>query len=183
MLVDDVTDAFVGENTSDTTDASGLPPHSFEVVANGGIDTDIAQSIWDSKPAGIRPFGTTSASATDDNGDLQSVSFSRPTSIAVEFDITLTYEEGIYGGGLEAEGDALVQQVLKTLGDTLLIGDDVILVKFICEVLDNVPGVTDISSLKAGKGVAPTLEDNLIYEFREQATFDTADITVNSSPA
>ena len=47
------------ENDTDFKSASGLPPHSFEVVAYGGLDEDIAKAIFKRKAAGVQTFGNT----------------------------------------------------------------------------------------------------------------------------
>lgn len=47
------------ENDTDAESSSGLPPHSIEIVAYGGLDEDIATAIFRRKAAGIQAFGNT----------------------------------------------------------------------------------------------------------------------------
>jgi uncharacterized phage protein gp47/JayE len=80
------------ENVTDTVDANGLPPHSFEIIASGGTDSVIAATIWANKPAGIETYGSTSVSVTDSEGVAHTVRFSRPTLkvINVNYRATVT---------------------------------------------------------------------------------------------
>lgn len=69
--VDGVTFAAGYENYNDTTDAAGRPPHSIEIVVQGGSDEDVANIIWKNKAGGIRAYGKHYAYATDINGNRQ----------------------------------------------------------------------------------------------------------------
>lgn len=51
--VEGVTFAAGYENYNDTTDAAGRPPHSIEIVVQGGTDEDVANIIWKNKAGGI----------------------------------------------------------------------------------------------------------------------------------
>lgn len=51
--------AVVGEeNDTDGNSASGLPPHSIEIVAYGGLDEEVATAIYRRKAAGIQTSPT-----------------------------------------------------------------------------------------------------------------------------
>lgn len=76
--VEGVTAAQVVSNRSMVTDAAGRPPKCFECLVAGGSDEDVAMCIWQNQPAGIQPYGNTSVEITDDSGDSQVISFSRP---------------------------------------------------------------------------------------------------------
>jgi hypothetical protein len=78
------------ENTTDYIDANGLLPHSYQVVVFDGRQPNlaqnnpiIAQSIWANKPAGLRPYGTTSVTTLDSQGVQRVVTFTRPTPLPV----------------------------------------------------------------------------------------------------
>ena len=73
-----VTAAKVVSNRKMQVDAQGRPAKSFEALVVGGSDQDVARCIWDNMPSGIEPYGNTSVSITDDAGDNQIISFSRP---------------------------------------------------------------------------------------------------------
>ena len=46
------------ENDTDETNASGLPPHSIELVVYGGLDEEIAKAIHRRKARASRPTAT-----------------------------------------------------------------------------------------------------------------------------
>ena len=52
--VEGVTYATGYQNDTDETDADGRPPHSIEIVVQGGSDAAVANVIWKNKAAGIR---------------------------------------------------------------------------------------------------------------------------------
>lgn len=83
----------VNENTSATSSADGLAPHSFEALFfdnNLVSNVEIAQTIWNSKPAGIATSGNLTANATDSDGILRPVRFTRATPLSVRIDLFFT---------------------------------------------------------------------------------------------
>lgn len=150
LLVDGVTEAFVFENPTDVTDGNGLPPHSFEAVVLGGSDVDVAQAIFDDKPAGIATYGgDISEVIVDSQGTSHTILASRADPVEMFLAITV-----ITDGNYPADGDTQVAAQLKALGDTLGIGDDVIYNQFLAECLttaDGVSGVVDVQSLALDK--------------------------------
>ncbi len=137
--VDDVVGVKINENRTDTTDGDGLPPHSFEAVISGGTDLDIAEKIWEIKPAGIETHGSTTQNITDSQGDTQAIKFSRPTTQYAYLRVTLTkYAEEEYPAG----GDAQVAANLLAFGNTLDIGDDILVQRFLTPIFE----VSGISS-------------------------------------
>lgn len=76
--VDGVTGCQIYENRT-AVEVDGIPAHAFETVVQGGTSSDIAEQLWQTKPAGIETAGNVSVVVTDSNGDGQTVSFSRAT--------------------------------------------------------------------------------------------------------
>jgi len=74
-----VQETLIYENTTDSVDAYGIPAHSYMVIVNGGVNQDVAQSIWDNKPTGISPVGNTSIDIIDYTGNTKQIQFQRPT--------------------------------------------------------------------------------------------------------
>ena len=74
-----VRDALVYVNETETTDSTGLPPHSLGVVVRGGYADAVAQAIYDKKAPGIGTWGSTSGNATDAQGHTHGISFTRYT--------------------------------------------------------------------------------------------------------
>lgn len=160
LEVDDVTEALVFENTTDVTDANNVPPHAIECVVLGGADADIAETIFDYKPAGIATYGTDiTESVVDSQGISHTVYASRADPVEMFIAITV-----ITDGNYPTNGDDQVAAILKALGDTLDIGDDVIYAQFFGESLetaDGVSGVVDIQSLAIDKRPATVVCANV----------------------
>ena len=90
------------ENREDI-EVDGRPPHSFEVVIVGGVDQEIADILWQIKPAGIQTVGNApnntglGISVLDSNGDLQIMHFSRPVNKYITMVLSLfEYDEEIF---------------------------------------------------------------------------------------
>lgn len=83
------------ENDTNEFDDMGRPPHSVEVVVDGGDKTEIAQQIFATKCGGI------STCCTEENGEIVVlkgvygedviIRFNRPTNIYVWFQIGVTF--------------------------------------------------------------------------------------------
>lgn len=176
----DVEQVFVFENFTDDdlTGSGGLPPHSFEVVVQGGDPDQIAETIWQVKPAGIRPYGSEFRTITDSQGFDHDMYYSRP----VEVPIYLTFNVVVDSGLFPVDGANQVKAAIKTYGDELSIGEDVIVLQFKCVPL-SVAGVQDVTSFWIDDITPPSGDTNIPIAPRERATFDTGDITVNVIPA
>lgn len=82
------------ENPTNSTDANGLPPHSFAIVASGGNATAIAQAIADHKTPGTQTVGTTTITVFDNHGMPIAIHFYRPTPATIGVQITLAAGTG-----------------------------------------------------------------------------------------
>jgi uncharacterized phage protein gp47/JayE len=173
--VDGVTQTVGFENTTDATDVDGLPPHSFEIIASGGANQDIVDTIWETKAAGIASYGSVSGTAIDSIGNPHTVYFSRPVEKTIHVLIELTKNDDY-----PADGDAQVKAAVKAYGDTLDIGDDVITSQ-LYEPIFQISGVVDVTKLWIGLIDPPTGAANITIAKDELATFDTGDIDVTST--
>lgn len=171
-----VTDARVFENTTDVTDGDGLPPHSFEAVVLGGVNQDIADSLWASKAAGIATYGTITETVVDSQEVSHSIKFSRPTTVTVHIEVTLTTDSNY-----PADGDTQVKEAIANIyGAALEIGDDVVISQ-LYEHIFSVSGVVDVTAIKVDTVDPPTGTTNLVIDDRELADIQTANIDVISS--
>ena len=133
------------ENDTDFESESGLPPHSFEVVAYGGLDEEIAKAIFRRKAAGIQTFGNTTVSVLGASGQTFDISFSRPTPVKVWVRVTdLVTDQHFPLDGVEQIKRSLVSFIGGNTRGGLNIGQDVIRVVLPTEVL-KVPGVVDFN--------------------------------------
>ena len=172
--------AFVIENNGDYTDGDGRPPHSYEAFIQGGDDTDILNSLWLTKPAGIQTVGNFSGTILDSQGFVQTLYFSRPSEVLVYLDITITKNTDIteIGGVYPSNGDTLVRDAVLAYGATFEIGQDVILTRFFTPI-NTIPGVVGIL-IKAGLSPAPSGTVNLSIGLTALAKFDASRTTVTS---
>lgn len=119
MNLNGVTAVTVNENSTNQT-LDSLPPYNFEAIVSGGSDEDIARAIWEYKPIGIKPYGTTSKDITDSTANIRTIYFSRPTQYYVFIDISITKNEYFNDESIENIKTDIVEnyKTLK-LGDTL----------------------------------------------------------------
>jgi len=131
------------ENDTDFVNASGLPPHSIEIVAYGGLDDEIAQAIFRRKAAGIQTFGNTTAAITSASGKPYEIHFSRPASVNVWVRVfNLVTNQYFPLDGIEQIKQKLIAYIGGDNYAGLNIGQSVIRVALPAEVL-KVPGVVD----------------------------------------
>lgn len=178
--IDGVTQVVVLENDTNATDANGLPPHSFNVIVEGGTETDIVQAIWLKKPAGILSFGTTTSQAIDSQGISHDISFSRPTTVDIYVTVTLTT-----GPEYPINGDALIKQAIVdyangelVAGRGFFLSDDVIYTRLYTPI-NSVQG-HEITDLRIGLSASPTGTANIAIAVDELANFLVDNIVVVS---
>lgn len=95
----DVLDVYVLDNPTGSTVNKGptnypLVQHSLYVAVVGGIDADIAKTIWTKKDVGCDYNGNTSLTVTDESGyaypqPTYVVKFERPDALAIKFRIEI----------------------------------------------------------------------------------------------
>jgi uncharacterized phage protein gp47/JayE len=183
-----VTSCAVFENTTAATDADGLPPHSFEVVVQGGADQDIADQIWLSKPTGIGPFGSSSAVVKDSQGNDHTMYFSRPVAVPIYIDITVFInEDPDLGPVYPVDGDTQVKSAISAWGQAnLTVGADYYYRRLYAVVVgendsEGIDGVVDVTVLESDISASPATEQNLVISARSIGTISTTDITVTTT--
>ena len=174
-----VTKAVIASNRTDVVNGDGLPPHSFEVVVTGGIDADIAQSIWETQGGGIASFGNVTNTVQDSEGNDQTVYFSRSVSIYIHVKVKRDlYSEEDF----PADGDTQIKEAIVAWSEiNQPIGKDVIRQRLNTPVY-SIPGIEDIEITidgTASSGDTPTYAaDNIVIAIREDAVFDVSRIVV-----
>lgn len=191
--IDGVSLVRIYENITDTPDADGRPGHSIEVLVQGGADLIVAQAIWATRAAGIRPFGNINANGSvdpdgdgtgitiKDSNDLdQVVHFSRPESRYAFVTVGLTFysEEDFPEDGNEAVKAAIAQ-----FGNSLGIGKDFILQRLFSPIY-SVPGIAtatiQIATSADPNDLSPSYGSaNIAVSARQVLVFDTSRITVS----
>ena len=144
--VEGVTSATVKENRSDVTDSEGRTPHSFELIVEGGTPQDIADKLWEIKPAGIQTVGTETQGVIDSQGNTQLMHFSRPIPKYVHLDVQISlYSEETF----PVDGIIAIKDALAAFGNALEPGDDLIIQRFYASIY-SVEGVKNVESFKFG---------------------------------
>lgn len=171
--IPEVRQAKVYENSTDTTDGNGLPPHSIYCIVEGGADADILNTIWLKKTAGTTTYGTTSGSVNDSMGNPHTLKFSRPTSVNAYVTVNLHTRPGWPTDGVQRIKDALTAWAVANQS----IGEEVIQSRLF-DPINSVPGHS-IDSLYIGTAAGPTGTANIAVPFDGLSRFDSTRIVVN----
>lgn len=150
-------------NDTDTTDANGLPPHSFEAVIWDGSSpaatpADIAQAIWDAKPAGVRSYdggSGLSGTAVDSTGASHTVGFNRATQDVLYVAISVKIDSTKF----PSDGDAQIEALLAAEGNALGVGAEVELNELASRCLEKnggIAGVKTFTLIKCDTNPVPT---------------------------
>lgn len=175
--VDGVKSAIIYENTADTTDEYGRPPHSVEAVVDGGDETEIARQLWQKKAAGIDTYGTVSKQIYDSQGADHVIHFNRPEQILVWVKIVVRAnpDEVMPAAALQEIKDAVLAK-----GKTQTVGQDVILQRYFSEIFKATSGIGYIDLTAAiGESPGSYSTDNISINPRQIAVFDAARIEVS----
>ena len=132
-LVPEITTLRVFENDSDELDEFDRLPHSIHVVADGGLDINVATAIFKVKGAGIDTNGDIAVDVADGQGVKHSIRFDRPEKLYVWVKATLTLldeQEQEFPSG----GQATVKSNLLAAGAGFRIGDDIVWQKLLGSV-------------------------------------------------
>lgn len=139
--VQGVTSVAPYENPSHEVDEQGRPPHSVEIVVDGGDSTEIAKQILDKKAGGIGTFGDTTVIIPGAYDEDIAVSFSRPTAVYAWFHlgITLSTTEAIPPNYV----DLLRKVILENMA-ALNAGQDVVPQQFMSQLYKACSGISYI---------------------------------------
>ena len=173
-----VLDCIVFENYTDVVDVNGIPPHSFEAVVLGGLDASIRQTIFETKPSGIRPHGAVSGTVTDSTGISHIIKFTRPTTYSIWVEVDVTYNAAKWPLDGDAQVNAAILAAL-TPANGYTLGKDVT-AWGIGAAIDVVPGVLNVTAIRLGTAPAPVGTSDIPIGIREVALFDSARILVTS---
>jgi uncharacterized phage protein gp47/JayE len=173
--LDTVEQVVIYENDTDVTDANGIPAHSFMPIVLGGISTNIAQSIWENKPLGIRSYGNTSVTIYDSQGFPHDIGFERPNPVTIYIDLDITTNSDFPQNGEQAIKDAIAAYMEAQFG----IGDDVVYSRLYTPI-NSVAG-HQVNSLTIGTSPSPTGTVNIPIAFNELFSLDPNNIVITVS--
>lgn len=167
-----VTAVVLQENWTNVTDSFGNPPKSFQAFVQGGTAAEIGATIAGTKPLGIEPYGTNLIQVTDSQGTLQNIYYSVPTEVPVyiiaELGVTAAYP---------TNGDSLVLSALIAYGETMTIGQTLVVSPILISQLAGIPGI-NTATLLVGTSPSPTLSNNITLLANQVASFDPSYISV-----
>ena len=148
MRVPTVTSAGVIINDTTETDNDGRPAFSFECFVNGGENyhAEIAETIYNKKPIGIKTFGDTTETVIDDGGYKHIINFSHTKKIAVNVLVKIRVDPS-YEGSIGTED---IENNLTTYINGLGVGESVILTSLYGKI-HAVAGVDEVTELKLAK--------------------------------
>ncbi len=178
--VDSVEYVAVYENRTNATDGFGLPPHSVEVVVQGGTNQAAGNKVFEVKPAGIETHGNTTVTVIDDNGDGQVTKFSRPTPVYawVRVNVNLiTPEEP-----LPENVDQAIKNAVLAYGNTIEIGQDIYTQRFFGPIYAATSGIgsiiVEVAVTPTAIGTPSYSTNNISVARAEVALFADSRITV-----
>lgn len=131
------------ENETESTDANGLPMKSFEFVIDGGDSTQIAQTIFNNKPAGTRAYGTTIIDIQDSENVAHQIGFTRVTEVGLLMNVVISTTST----QSEAFKNVLIDALKEKFDDIQGIGDNVRDYSYFA-VLTQYDEISDIASIK-----------------------------------
>lgn len=173
--LDAVEQVVIYENDTDVTDDKGIPAHSFLPIVLGGISTNIAQTIWENKPLGIRSYGNTSVTIYDSQGFPHDIGFERPNPVNVYISIELQTDSNY-----PQDGDAVMKAAIAAYMEANFgIGDDVVYSRLYTPV-NSVPG-HQVLDMSIGTSPNPTGKMNIPVNFNELFSLDPNNITITQA--
>jgi uncharacterized phage protein gp47/JayE len=187
-------------NALDVTNSDGLPPHSVEVLVQGGTDADIAQAIWDSIGAGTATHGTQTSTVTDSEGIPQIVQWTRPTAVPIWVVATLYYDAAQWPANSNTAVAQAGLSALLTYAESSPIALDVRLSALMGAIMRGpsstnadgtarvpadagaaaVKGLLEVSPLYFDIAAAPAQNATIVISARQIATFDSGRVTLTA---
>ena len=147
--VEGVLSAEVFENTSNVTDANGIPPHALHAVVWDGSpaaadDNDIAQAIYDHKAEGISSDGGELGIAQDEVLGPVPVAFARALTSSLVVATGIESEDGVSADDV---ADAIVAAMPTRVGEPVVYNR-------LAKAVFDVTGVDDWASFTINGGTS-----------------------------
>lgn len=164
-------------------EVDGLPGHTVSVYVPSTItdktDNEIAQAIWDCKPAGIGTSGETSGTAVDKSGFAHMVYFSRITATDAYFmRITITeYTEELLPEDFD---ERIAEAVAEWAVDEYTPGKDIIPQRAVQAVYE-IPGIDSVTVEVSADGETEWTSSRIPISGSKFAYFPKENITVSKA--
>jgi uncharacterized phage protein gp47/JayE len=173
------------ENTSGVIDSNAIPGHHMWPIVYGSPmpdGDDVAQALWDAKPAGVGVHGSSSGTATDAEGNSQTVNYDEAAVITVHVAIAVSTDADLY----PTDGDDQIKAAIIAAREAFITAQDGqgIGLDVYSELLKaaafEVAGVIDVTTWTIDTIDPPVASANITIDVDEFAYFDTANIDVTS---
>ena len=133
------------ENPTNTPDERGLPPHSIEIIVEGGAEEEIASAILNRKAGGIQTFGKVAVDLPGVDGEPVTVRFNRPEYLYTWLKVILHGD----ASRLPVNYAALTIAALTEYGATFIAGTNMLTQLLHEGIYQRVAGVTYVEILSA----------------------------------
>ena len=179
--IKDVESAAGYENCEDFVDERGLPPHSVEIIVEGGDNNEIAEAILRRKAGGIQTHGSVVVDVPGKYGDAIPIRFNRPEYLYTWLKVVLHGDPG----RLPTNYVSLTTASLLEDGAQMVAGTNLLTQLMNDGIYGTVAGITYVDILTAystEKGYVPKEEDykrgNIIVTSRQKVLIDETRIEV-----
>lgn len=175
MRIPTVESVSVATNETNETDASGRPARSFECYIAGGEDyeDEIAATIFDKKPIGIKTHGSITKTVTDEGGYTHDVSFSHTSEVVVHVRITINTSSEFNETSAQEIKNNLREQI-----NNLAVGKSVI-VSTLYAPIHAVNGVSEVVELKLSNNEQTWMTKNIDISAYQKAIYGGLYIRLN----
>lgn len=164
-----VDDVAVYENDTGAVDANGLPPHSVNVIVDGGADADIANAIWTQSSMGVTKVGDVTLTITDTQGNPQEMKWDLPEDVNVYVTVVLNRTPTSF------EVDSIKNAIVNFGTEASRIGRDVPWGDLFSPINDleitGGPGLPSITALYLGAAEDPTTPNDLVVAYNARPRF------------
>ncbi len=142
--VQGVTAASAYENYTDFEDNMGRPPHSVEVVVEGGDEMQIAKQILKTKAGGINSYGIVEKEVPGVYGESQIIRFNRPIPVYAWYKLTVTRDKTKM---LPTNCEELLSNVILKEMNALEVGGSVVPQHFVSSLYEVCSGISYVDIL------------------------------------
>lgn len=132
------------ENYTNFTDEWNRPPHSVEIVVEGGDDMLIAKEILKTKAGGISTYGDVKVKVPGVHGESQTICFNRPQPVYTWYKLTVTQDEEkmLPKNSIEILKSAILKEM-----NSLKVGGDVVPQHFVSSLYNVCSGISYVDIL------------------------------------
>lgn len=168
-----VESAVVIVNDSNSTDSKGNEPHSIAVYVAGGenYSQEIAEAIFNTKPAGIQTNGTIIKTVTDNGGYTHQIKYNKMQTVNVTVAVSIVTTVDFETTGIET-----IKNNIKNYINSFGFGDDVIY-STLYGYIYAVKGVEKVTELKLSTDGTTFTTNDIEISILECARCDTVTVT------